>query len=197
MQTNYEKTLKATIELMSEKGYHGTSIQMIADKVGITKSTIFHYFKNKEGILLSILEAYVPAAAKGFTDVANDEKISGKEKLFRFIQYHMNQVAENRKVLNLNLRESRYFSAKNKNAYDNIQRAYMHMIEEIVLQIQKEDGRLFNGLDSKVVANAIIGMCNWAVFWFKQTGRLTMDEIAIQFYQIIMGETVKPSWIKK
>jgi len=194
METNYDKTLKATIELMSEKGYHGTSIQMIADKVGITKSTVFHYFKNKEGILLAILEAYVPAAAKGFTLVSNDRKISGKEKLYRFIQYHLNHVSESRKVLNLSLRELRYFGDQNKKTYDSIQRAYVHMIEKIVLQIKIEDKKAFRKLDSKIVANAIIGMCNWAVFWYQPEGRLSMDEIAGQFYEIIMSEPFNKSW---
>ena len=44
MEDNYHKILDATIGLMLERGYHGTSVQMIADKVHISKSTIFHYF---------------------------------------------------------------------------------------------------------------------------------------------------------
>ncbi len=197
MDNNYEKTLKATIELMSEKGYHGTSIQMIADKVGITKSTIFHYFKNKEGILLAILEAYVPLAAKGFDQIADDNTINGKEKLYRFIQYHLRQVSEHRKVLNLNLREIRYFGEQNKKVYDHVQRAYVNMIEKIVLQIQKEDKKGFKGLDSKVVTNAIIGMCNWAVFWYKREGRMSVDKIAEQFYRMLINEDIQLSWTKK
>jgi len=55
MKKNYDKILNAAIELMGKHGYHGTSVQMIADKIGVTKSTVFHYFKNKEGILFAIL----------------------------------------------------------------------------------------------------------------------------------------------
>ena len=49
MENNSDKIKKTALRLMSKNGYHGTSIQTIADHVGITKSTIFHYFK-KVGI---------------------------------------------------------------------------------------------------------------------------------------------------
>ncbi|MBW2217576.1 MAG: helix-turn-helix transcriptional regulator [Deltaproteobacteria bacterium] len=62
MENNYTRILNATIELMGERSFHGTSVQMIADKVNVTKSTIFHYFKNKEGILLALFEDFVPPA---------------------------------------------------------------------------------------------------------------------------------------
>ena len=40
--------LKNALEIFNENGYVGTSINDVAKKSGIAKSTIFHYFENKE-----------------------------------------------------------------------------------------------------------------------------------------------------
>ena len=69
---NYNKILKVATKLMSEKGYHGTSIQMISDKVGVTKSTVIHHFTNKEGILIAILEEFVPFATEEIKEITKD-----------------------------------------------------------------------------------------------------------------------------
>jgi len=85
MTDNYHKILDVTADLMSERGYHGASIQTIADRVHVTKSTIFHHFKSKEGILLAILEEVVPVSVEGIRTIANDEGMTGMEKLKAFI----------------------------------------------------------------------------------------------------------------
>ena len=185
METNYDKILKATIELMCNNGYHGTSIQMIADNVGITKSTVFHHFKNKETILLSILDEYVPSATEGLKKIVNDSSLSGVEKLKRFILHHMKLVGAQGDIINLNLRESRYFGDKNRQIYEESQRVYARLVRGIVVQIQDEENTIFKGLNPKVVANAIQGMCNWSVLWYEKEGELDMDGIARQFYQIL------------
>ncbi|MGR5688232.1 HTH-type transcriptional repressor Bm3R1 [Thomasclavelia ramosa] len=42
--------LKNALIIFNENGYVGTSINDVAKKSGIAKSTIFHYFKNKEDL---------------------------------------------------------------------------------------------------------------------------------------------------
>ena len=192
MVDNYTKILKATTKLMSEKGYHGTSIQMIADEVGITKSTIIHHFKNKEGILLAILEEFVPTATREMTGIVKDKNINGIDKLKKFLQFHMDQVQKHRDVLNLYIRESRYFGELQRKVYEDNQRAYSNLAEDIIHQIQKENKDIFKGLIAKVVANAILGMVNYAVIWYRDNGKLSTAKMADHFFQIIMGNFNNP-----
>jgi len=43
--------LNTTLELLSENGFHGTPISLIAEKAGIGAGTIYRYFKNKEELI--------------------------------------------------------------------------------------------------------------------------------------------------
>ena len=43
--------LEESIRLFGENGYEGTSVQAIADAVGVRKQSLFHHFKSKEDII--------------------------------------------------------------------------------------------------------------------------------------------------
>lgn len=187
----HRKLLDATTDLMNEKGYHGTSIQMIADKVGVSKSTIFYHFKNKEGILLAILEDFVPPATNALMLVAKNNELTGTEKLIEFIRLHMHQVETSGDVLRLYLRESRFFGAENRAIYKESQRAYAHLLIDIIRQIQKENNLAFKGLDPKVIGYSILGMCNSAVAWFNTNGKIGIDELATELYRML-SESLNP-----
>lgn len=51
------RTIAASLELFAQEGVGGTSLQMIADAVGVTKAAIYHQFKTKEEIVLAAGEA--------------------------------------------------------------------------------------------------------------------------------------------
>lgn len=46
-----ELILNTTLGLLSENGFHGTPISLIADKAGIGAGTIYRYFRNKEELI--------------------------------------------------------------------------------------------------------------------------------------------------
>lgn len=59
MNTKKVASNKLTViafNLFRECGYHGTSIQDIANEAHITKATIYYYFKSKEEILIDTLQ---------------------------------------------------------------------------------------------------------------------------------------------
>ena len=112
---NYEKIIQAATKLMSEKGYHGTTLQMVADEVGVSKAAVVHHFKSKEGLISAIVEKYLPSASKEIIEITKDEKLSGIEKLKKYLKLHIRHVDEHRDVINLYFRELRYFGEENRN----------------------------------------------------------------------------------
>jgi AcrR family transcriptional regulator len=59
---NADKTrpaiLAASTQLFSEKGFIGASISDIAEVVGVSKSSIYHYFPSKESILHALIDSF-------------------------------------------------------------------------------------------------------------------------------------------
>ncbi|MBW1735675.1 MAG: TetR/AcrR family transcriptional regulator [Deltaproteobacteria bacterium] len=53
-----KRIMQAALELFVRKGYHGTSIQDITRKVGMTKGALYTHFRSKGELLLRIVEEY-------------------------------------------------------------------------------------------------------------------------------------------
>ncbi|HSU74858.1 MAG TPA: helix-turn-helix domain-containing protein [Terrabacter sp.] len=50
------RVIDAAVELFAEHGVRGTSLQMIADHLGVTKAAVYYQFHAKEDIVLAVLE---------------------------------------------------------------------------------------------------------------------------------------------
>jgi AcrR family transcriptional regulator len=50
------RVMDAALKLISERGVSGTSLQMIADEMGVTKAAVYRQFKTKEEIVIAITE---------------------------------------------------------------------------------------------------------------------------------------------
>jgi AcrR family transcriptional regulator len=66
-----ERVLDAALELFSEHGVSGTSLQMIADRIGVTKAAVYHQFHTKDEIVLAVL---TPALDQLQRDVEEAER---------------------------------------------------------------------------------------------------------------------------
>jgi len=50
------RVLMAALDLFAEHGVNGTSLQMIADGIGVTKAAVYHQFRTKEAIVVGAVE---------------------------------------------------------------------------------------------------------------------------------------------
>ena len=60
-----EAILQATLRLLSARGIHGMSLDLLADEVGIAKSSILWHFGSKEELLLRVAERVLDEVAQG------------------------------------------------------------------------------------------------------------------------------------
>ena len=50
------RIINAALDLFAEHGVNGTSLQMIADAIGVTKAAVYHQFKTKDEIVFAAIE---------------------------------------------------------------------------------------------------------------------------------------------
>ena len=181
----YERIVAIASQLMSEKGYKGASLQQIADYVGIHKSTLFHYFKNKEELLLVVLRISIQEVTKKLNLILEDDRLSPEEKLKHAISNHLELLVKYKDNVNVYHSEIRFLSDEKRKEYIETRKYYAACFEQIVNEIKDGDSGLFEGLDSKVITFGILGMCNWAIKWLSDSGRLTSVQVADVFYKMI------------
>lgn len=101
------KILKASIELFSKNGYDATSVNDISKKAKVTKSLLYHHFKNKESILIQIMNDSIIKAKDIFDNVVKEVNPANLEEFhFTFHSTIYNFLSENKKIIKILLSES-------------------------------------------------------------------------------------------
>jgi len=59
-----QRILDAAMDLYFEHGVGGTSLQMIADRAGLTKAAVYYHFQAKEDIVLAVITPALDAVAR-------------------------------------------------------------------------------------------------------------------------------------
>jgi AcrR family transcriptional regulator len=179
----YEKIISVAGKLISQRGYKGTSLQKISDEVGLHKSSLFHYFKNKEELLLRILEHSTDEVSTKLRKIIIENTLSPEEKLKEAIDNHLTLLSENFDRVNVYLNQIRSLSKKNQKIYLKKRKQYREDLEKIIEQM-KEKG-YFKGLNTKIVTLGLLGMLNWVAKWFRRKGPLTIKDVSNIFYMMI------------
>lgn len=71
--SNREKILSCAQRLFFEKGYEAVGVQEIVDTAGITKPTMYYYFKSKHGLLECLLAEGTQAMLEKMKEVTETE----------------------------------------------------------------------------------------------------------------------------
>lgn len=123
-ETTQEKIISVAELLFAQHGFDNTTMQMIADNVGIQKASLYHHFKTKEDIYLYIFTAVIASVVKIF----QDENTDFKKQLVQMFQIS----AESGRVL---------FSAQKISADAYKQLGMLGSSLEVVMKkyIQKQD----------------------------------------------------------
>ena len=179
-----ERILEKATDLFYEHGFVKASIRDIVRSVGITNSTVYIHFKNKDEILFDIIEKIGSILMQELHTVieANDDPVEClREMIFRQVCL----IKEKRKEIKIYMEEQyqlpttlRKESIKHhRQIYD----IYYNKISEI------HDKGLYREIDKTVMTFCIFAMMNWAYRWFRDNGRLSIEEIAEHIIRIFFN----------
>lgn len=148
-----DRILDAAIELFVRNGYHGTSIDDIMSKVGLTKGAFYSHFSGKDQLFMTILEGYRSHFIGGLKAAIDDHDGNALEKINRVISFLSRFASEHTDLcvfltfLTTELNTDVDFEPALKSIYIE----YQKIISGVIKQGQKQR-LLKQGLDPDLVA---------------------------------------------
>jgi AcrR family transcriptional regulator len=100
-----KQILEAAIQCFADKGYQATSIQEIADTLGIAKGSLYFYFKSKEDLLVSICRYYFERITVRFWETMEDSQLTPREKLMAQVIENYEQFIEHSDFVKMLMKE--------------------------------------------------------------------------------------------
>lgn len=169
-----EQILEAAAQLFVERGFGGTSMQHIAEALGVTRTAVYYYFKNKEEILRSLVEEISVAASRRMRSPSGDANAAGRLRTL---------VRDYALLILAHPRHFRVLDRSESDLPDDLARVHRQAKRQILETFSRavSDGIAlgeFRDVDPRMAAFAMLGMCNWTSAWFLPDGRLGADQIA-------------------
>ena len=101
-----EDILEAAAQVFRQKGFHGASMQDIAEAVNLQKASLYHHVSSKQEILLALLDRALELLLERISAISNQE-IPADKKLQQMIRTYLQILAENTDLSSVLLFEHR------------------------------------------------------------------------------------------
>ena len=183
--------LARATELFDRKGFANTSLDDIARAVGITREGIYYYFKNRSEILLSIIQPQSQGLVDGLRAVLEDVTLNHRQRLEAAIRNHLVRFDRYCLEMTVSLRDG-YFDDSDADVLlvmNRFWKDYEQMWTELVQEGQ-EAGAFRAAGDPKMIAFAILGMCNWLARWYDPKGSTSIDDLIGDYRDMIANGLV-------
>lgn len=179
----YEELLESALQLFRQKGYHATSMQDIADTMGLRKASLYHYIDAKEDLLVAIYRRTIAEYTERIRTISEGPG-TARRRLARAIQAHLESIISHADMFAVYLSESRSLPPAHQEAVRQASRDYRRRFEDIIRE-GVATGE-FKPVDPHVAALLILGACNWLPQWYSSDGKMSTEEITGLFTEILL-----------
>ena len=182
--TRRAEMVQAAARLFSERGYHGTSIQHLADALGLQKGSLYSHIGSKEELLFDV----VNDGADRFLErgeAALAMEAFAAVRLRRLLVGHIETAIEHLDAATVFLNEWRYLSEERRALIKEKRDRYENIVRRII-----DDGIAageFRGdANVRFAARLVLSAGNWTYAWFKPGGALGPTEIGERFADLLI-----------
>src|SRR3954466_4347782 len=167
--------LTAAADVLAERGYHGMSLDEIADRLDLTKATLNHYFPSKEALVSACLEAIATRSNERLASVAVDTVGTASERLRRLIVTPLVMTVRDRPQM------ARMFLQPMDwpESYRQRTKALRRQHDEIFRSVVREG--IASGefdVDETIAMNNLHGAMNYVPVWFTPRRKKDVEETA-------------------
>lgn len=162
--------------MFHSKGYEASSIQDIADSVGILKGSLYHYIDTKEDLLFGVLQGVLDDLLPQF-DRWRALDGSYLTRIGTFVREYVIHVIRNRVKVGVFIADFEALSPPRRSVIDRSKDRYDEFLRDMIVGGQR-DGSVSPDIDAKLASLAIFGMANSTHQWYRPRGGRTPEQIA-------------------
>ena len=174
---------EAATRLFRQRGFHATSMQDLAEDLGMNRGSLYHYIEAKDDLLWAIvngamerLDGAVRPILEGLDPIP--------ERLTRAIAAHLAFAAEHGDELALIQIELRALAPERRETLIGQRDAYEAGWREAIRQ-GVADGSI-RAVDVPLASIAILSVCNWFTQWYRPDGPLEVPAIGQEFADLFL-----------
>ena len=166
--------LDRSAELFSAHGYDRASMNKIAEACGVSNANLYHYYKDKEGLLFDVIRFHLKELLE-VVETADDPGAPPEARLRGLIAALLEAYRDADSQHNVQISSMRFLPHERQTELKRMERDLVIIFSSAVVGVAP------NLKGTKMltpVTMSLFGMVNWHYLWFKSTGSVSRAEYA-------------------
>jgi AcrR family transcriptional regulator len=180
--------LEKSLDIFIEEGYEDVTFQKIADRCGITRTTLYIYFKNKQELFLWSIKQLTQGLETALLLVVNNQSLSSREQLHQVCTKIIDTCMDNKKLFNIILIYLLQLQKMGKDPGDRVRRRVLrlrHLLSTILIAGMKKGE--FRKINVKAANEMFYGLIQSIIFRLAILDQESIDELNASFDLAIEG----------
>jgi AcrR family transcriptional regulator len=169
--------------LFARRGYPATSMNEVAEACGLSKPTIYHYFRDKYDLLVQISDEHVSRLQALVTEV-EQLALAPEPRLRELIQRFVKEYSRAQHAHRVLTEDVKFLQPEDSARVLDKERAVVSGFADAVLQMRPDTEAA--GLH-KALTMLLFGMINWMFTWLKPEGELDYETMAPVVADLFFG----------
>lgn len=183
-----EAVLRTAAQLFNEKGYAASTLDEVAERLGVSKPTVYYYVDSKDGILFECVKAGLEMLQ---TAIRHADAVGGRayDKLVAAMRAYVEIVTQDFGKCIIRVGEDPLPAAERRKLR-GIKAALDGEFRELIRQGIAEGS--IAPCDPKLAAFTLAGALSWIGRWYDPEGDLTPEQIADHCIGVLMRGLAQP-----
>jgi AcrR family transcriptional regulator len=184
---NYEEQremiLAKAAHLFAHGGYPGTSMNQVAEATGLSKATLYHYFRDKYALLVDIAEGHV-SKLEALVDEVVALQLAPQEQMRALIARIMAEYTDAQDAHHVLTSDVRFLEAADRKRILGKEKRVVEGFANAIAAWSPEHER---AALTKPLTMLLFGMINWMFTWMRPGGTLTHEALATIVTDLFFG----------
>ena len=183
-----EQIKNTSARLFRKKGYTATSMQDIAEGVGIKAASLYNHIGSKQEILKDLLINIADAFTQGMDDIENST-LTAYEKLEALVDLHVDLTIQYKDSIALITGEWVHLESPELDKYKRQRQLYEERFLDILTQC-KSNGFIHPTTDIDLALYSILSSLHWLYSWYNKNKNVSRIELAKQLKVCLLNGVI-------
>ena len=169
--------------LFARRGYPATSMNQVAQGCGLSKATLYHYYKDKDALLFSIADSHV-CRLRGIVEETLDREETPHARMRTLIRRLVQEYADAQNAHRVLTEDVRFLPPADQRRILDQEREVVNGFAKVVAALRPD---LAPTALTKPLTMLLFGMVNWMFTWMKPRGELGYEQMAPIVADLFLG----------
>ena len=171
----------AALRLFAERGYAAVSMRQIASDVGVQAGALYNYTPDKQSLLFELMRTHM----EELLAATPAQEGPPEAQLETFVRFHLGFHKDRGAEIFIAYNELRSLTPENFKRIETLRRSYEGVLERILAE--GAAAGVMQVPEPKVAARAIIALLTGIYTWYREDGRLSLEDLQGLYWGMVRG----------